>query len=217
MSYTAQQLHWAKVIIAAAKAHPGLVGDQHQRAADIALATALVESGLRNYANGNNPASMRIVHDAVGWDHGSVGVFQAQVGGAPNSTADWGTTAQCMDVTYATHNFLNHLQRLDWLHMTNGGAAQRVQGSAFPDRYAQVDAQAIALRKSLWSATPAPAPKPAAPAHGQVGTWTVRDGDTLTSIAHRYPQAWITAASIARLNHLADPDKIYVGQHLKIG
>ncbi len=55
----------------------------------VGLATALQESGLRNYANdgtggGLKPdqrgvrASMRLPHEAVGSDHGSVGVFQQQ-------------------------------------------------------------------------------------------------------------------------------------------
>lgn len=163
MNLTAKQLAWAQKIVARIRSRK-YVGDDGtfaERIADITLATALVESGLKMYANGNNPASMKLPHDAVGWDHGSVGLFQQQVGGAKNSTANWGTTAQLMDVNTSTDRFVNALLRLDWLHMTNGAAAQHVQGSAFPDRYAQMDAYAVLLRKALWTAKPAPAPAPA--------------------------------------------------------
>src|ERR1700709_2220996 len=68
-----------------------------KRVAVIAVETALAESGLKMYANGNNPDSLALPHDAVGWDHGSVGLFQQQVGDAVNSTANWGTAKQLMD------------------------------------------------------------------------------------------------------------------------
>ena len=84
----ANQLKYAKDIIAACKARQ-LPGDQGERVADIALETALAESELRMYANANNPDSLQMPHDAVGSNFGSVGLFQQQVGGAVNSTADW--------------------------------------------------------------------------------------------------------------------------------
>ena len=66
------------------------------------------------------------------------------------------------------------------------------------------------------------APKPAAkrvvtkaaPAHS-TRTYTVRSGDTLSKIAARYhvPGGW---PAIARLNHLRNPNLIYVGQRLAI-
>jgi hypothetical protein len=97
----AKQIKYAKGIIAACKART-LPDDQGQRVADIALETALTESGLRMYANANNPQSLRLPHDAVGSDHGSVGLFQQQVGGAVNSTADWGSTSELMDPEKST-------------------------------------------------------------------------------------------------------------------
>src|SRR3954449_357016 len=96
LGLTANQIKYAQGIIAACKARK-LPDDQGQRVADIALETALTESGLRMYANANNPKSLQLPHDAVGDNFGSVGLFQQQVGGAVNSTADWGSTTELMD------------------------------------------------------------------------------------------------------------------------
>lgn len=216
-SLNSRQLYWAKRIVATIKAM-NLPGDQGPRACDIALATVRVESNFKMYANGNNPASLKLPHDAVGWDHGSVGLFQQQVGGAPNSTANWGTTAQCMDVGYSTRKFVNTLLHRDWLHMSNGEAAQAVQGSAFPDRYQEQDAWAVRLRKELWSGTsaapaPKPTPRPAPKPTSSGTTYTVRSGDTLSGIAARYHTTWKT---LQRLNGISNPNLIYVGQKLRI-
>jgi len=226
LGLTKSQFNWAYKIIAIIKGMK-LSPAVAQRAADIALGTVLTESGLRMYANGNNPLSMRLPHDAVGWDHGSVGLYQQQVGGAVNSTANWGTTSQCMDVGYSTRKFLTELFKRNWLHMTNWDAAQSVQGSFDPTggNYRRNDARAIQIRKALWAQvnpnvpTPhPPTPKPPAPSgHGIVDHYKVRPGDTLTTIAHKYPQKWITAQSIARLNGIHDINHIEAGQVLKIG
>jgi nucleoid-associated protein YgaU len=229
------QLHWARRILAVVKMHPGLHSeDERKRAADIALMTALTESALNMYANSNNPESLRLQHDAVGSDHGSVGLFQQQVGGAINSTADWGTTAQCMDVEYSTRNFLDHLTGFDWTSYSNWDAAQKVQGSFDPTggNYRRNDTLAIATRKMLWAATQAAGaaaavklPKPTTTptsiqpqrGHGVIGTYLVQRGDSLTRIAARDPHPRVTVASLANLNRLANPDLIYVGQALLIG
>lgn len=44
-------------------------------------------------------------------------------------------------------------------------------------------------------------------------TYTVRRGDTLSAIARRYGT---TTAELARINNISDPNRIYVGQSLKI-
>jgi hypothetical protein len=100
-------------------------------AAVIAIETALAESGLRMYANGNNAESLRLPHEAVGWDHGSVGLFQQQVGGAVNSTANWGTTEELMNAEVSCGKFLGALQKTDWQHVTSWRACQNVQRSAY--------------------------------------------------------------------------------------
>ncbi len=182
------KISYAKGIIAACKARQ-LPADQGQRIADIALETALTESGLRMYANANNPDSLKLPHDAVGSDHGSVGLFQQQVGGAVNSTANWGTTAELMNPVTSTKKFLDALLELDWIPMANWQAAQAVQHSAFSDgsNYRSHDAEAIQIRKTLWGGSASPSGTPS----GQTGkqVHVVAPGDTLFAIA----QAWGTS------------------------
>ncbi|MHB2251368.1 tape measure protein [Corynebacterium aurimucosum] len=97
----------------------------------IALATALVESGMKMYANPADPASMQMPHDAVGYDHDSVGLFQQRNNGA------WGTTADRMDPARSAGMFYDQLVKADYNTGDPGAHAQRVQVSAFPGRYAQ--------------------------------------------------------------------------------
>jgi LysM repeat protein len=72
------------------------------------------------------------------------------------------------------------------------------------------------------AATPtAPAPQPAAAgqgtstgaATGQESTYTVVAGDTLATIAAKYG---VTQAALVQLNNLTDPNKLVLGQQLKI-
>lgn len=101
-------------------------------AAQIGLMTALVESGdpMKMYANNSVPESLKYRHDAVGSDHDSVGLFQQRDNGA------WGTVAQRMDPYESAKLFYRELSKFDWQSMEPGDAAQKVQRSAFPDRYA---------------------------------------------------------------------------------
>lgn len=50
-----------------------------------------------------------------------------------------------------------------------------------------------------------------------VAKYIVRKGDTLTAICHRYPQAWITPASVQRINGISNPNHLVIGQLLRIG
>lgn len=261
------------------------------RAAHVAIETALTESALWMYANGNNPHSLTLPHDRVGWDHGSVGLFQQQVGGAANSTANWGTTDQLMSVATSTAKFLDALGPVArWQGKSNWMACQDVQHSSFGDgrNYKANDARAIAIGNALWGVSAPPSTSPvhgvsstpgkpltgiyvvkpgdnlstiAAKAHTSVAsliklnrgvypslatnadviqigwklhvsgaaptvakpkpapkttTYVVKSGDNLTVIARHYPSASITAASIAKANHLANPDHIEPGQRLVI-
>ncbi len=97
----------------------------------IALATALVESGMKMYANPADPQSMQMEHDAVGYDHDSVGLFQQRNNGA------WGTTADRMDPAKSAGMFYDQLVQADYNTGDAGAHAQRVQKSAFPGRYAE--------------------------------------------------------------------------------
>lgn len=101
------------------------------RGIKIALATALVESNLKMYANPADPASMKMPHDAVGYDHDSVGLFQQRNNGA------WGTTADRMDAAKSAGMFYDRLDDADYNQGDEGAHAQRVQVSAFPGRYSQ--------------------------------------------------------------------------------
>ncbi|MGC5224535.1 M23 family metallopeptidase [Micromonospora sp. DT81.3] len=106
----------------------------------IAMMTALQESGLHMYANSTVPESLDYPHDAVGSDHDSVNFFQQRVSG-------WGTVAQLMDPTYAAKAFFGGpegpnagsprglLDIPGWESMPLGEAAQTVQNSAYPDAY----------------------------------------------------------------------------------
>lgn len=97
-------------------------------AAKIAIATALVESDLRMLANPVIPDSFQYPHDGVGTDHTSVGLFQQQKW--------WGTTAERMNAKASAGMFYNALVKFDWQSMDPGAAAQKVQVSAYPDKYA---------------------------------------------------------------------------------
>lgn len=159
LGLTDTQLQHARDIVAAVK-HRGLPAT----VAVIAVETALAESQLRMYANSNNPESLRLPHEAVGSDHGSVGLFQQQVGGAVNSTANWGTTKELMNVQISTGKFLDALQRTDWQHVTHWRAAQNVQHSAYDGNprpannhsgeyggnYRDQDARAARIVGELW-------------------------------------------------------------------
>ncbi|QLQ35097.2 peptidase M23 [Micromonospora robiginosa] len=98
----------------------------------IAVATAMQESTLLNYASGVLPESQNYPHQAIGWDHDSVGLFQQR----PSS--GWGTIEELMDPEYATRAFLSALEEIPgWQDLPLSVAAQAVQISAFPDAYAQ--------------------------------------------------------------------------------
>jgi murein L,D-transpeptidase YcbB/YkuD len=139
----AKQIAHVKAMLAEVKRHK-----LPHRAAVIVIETALVESNIRIYANSNVPASMRIPHEAVGHDHLSVGILQQQV-------PSWGTAADCMDPARSTGKFLHKLVTFNWASMPTGKAAQRVQVSAFPDRYQKQEARAIQIVNAHWG-TPVP-------------------------------------------------------------
>ena len=86
--------------------------------------TAIVESGVHNLPYG---------------DRDSHGVFQQQW------TQGWGTLAQTMDPAYATRKFVSVAQSIEHRYADPGVLAQKVQRSAFPDRYGQRAGQAAAL------------------------------------------------------------------------
>lgn len=132
------QLTRAATIIAAGKSQ-----SIPARGQLIALMTALTESSLRVLSNTSAyPESASIPNDGNGSDHDSVGLFQQR------PAAGWGTVENLMDPVWSSRAFYggptgpNHgsprglLDIADWQTTDPGAAAQAVQISAYPDRYA---------------------------------------------------------------------------------
>ncbi|GAA1761433.1 C40 family peptidase [Nocardioides hankookensis] len=133
-----QQLTRAATIIA--------VGDSENvpaRGQLIAVMTAITESSLRVLSNvGAYPHSALLPNDGDGADHDSVGMFQQR------PAAGWGSVEDLMNPLWSARAFYggptgpNHgsprglLDIDDWQEMDPGAAAQAVQVSAYPDRYA---------------------------------------------------------------------------------
>ncbi len=105
-----------------------------QKAATIALATTIVEGHLHNY------------NKAVDYD--SLGLFQQR------PSAGWGKPNELINPAYATDAFLNRMLELhpndSWKSKPAGDVAQKVQVSAFPDRYATQIGDASKLVSALW-------------------------------------------------------------------
>ncbi|GAA3540097.1 hypothetical protein [Nocardioides daeguensis] len=105
------------------------------RATSIALATAYQESKLRNIDYG---------------DRDSLGLFQQR------PSQGWGTRKQILDPEYATNAFYDALVKVDgYQTMEITVAAQEVQRSAFPDAYADHEADGRALASALSGHSPA--------------------------------------------------------------
>jgi hypothetical protein len=104
-----------------------------ERAAVVALATALQESKLRN-----------LPHLGAHNDHDSIGLFQQR------PSQGWGSEEQVSDPRYAAELFYRALAGVDgWEGMRLTDAAQRVQRSAFPEAYQKWAADATVLATAL--------------------------------------------------------------------
>ncbi|CAM5494162.1 putative protein OS=Streptomyces paromomycinus OX=92743 GN=GKJPGBOP_00778 PE=4 SV=1 [Streptomyces rimosus subsp. rimosus] len=101
-------------------------------------------------------------------DRDSLGVFQQR------PSQGWGTPQQIMQVPYAATQFFTRAVRVQQQNpqLTAGQTAQRVQRSAFPDRYDQAEAKAQAL---LEEARKAVGHVPQAAARVSVGVPSVVD------------------------------------------
>ncbi|WP_354214742.1 CHAP domain-containing protein [Arthrobacter sp. UYCo732] len=122
-----------------------------EKAAVIALATALQESGLQMYWNSSVPGSQDLADGGPegGFDLGpgkksySVGLFQQQVNG---SAFSWGTVEDAMNPAKSADMFLSRLLTIiGWENKPVTVAAQLVQSSAFPDAYADDEVAAQAM------------------------------------------------------------------------
>ena len=151
------------------------------RAATIALATALQESGLINLDHG---------------DLDSLGLFQQR------PSQGWGTAEQVRDPVFATNTFYDHLVTVpDYTSIPVTQAAQAVQRSAYPDAYAQHETRARAFASALtgWSVASLSCTLPAADAAGSPDTVVARvqrDLGDLPSSAIPADTATRTAATV---------------------
>ncbi|MEU6070534.1 M23 family metallopeptidase [Streptomyces sp. NPDC047082] len=123
--WSAEQQHWASVITNVARSR-GLP----PRAAVIAVATAMQESGLRKINYG---------------DRDSLGLFQQR------PSQGWGTAAQVTDAVYASNNFYKRLVNVShWQTRPLTQAAQAVQRSGLPQAYAKWEKTAGELVVKSW-------------------------------------------------------------------
>jgi hypothetical protein len=110
----------------------------------VAVATAMQESTLLNYASGVLPESQNYPHQAIGWDHDSVGLFQQR----PSS--GWGNVRDLMRPAYSSRAFYEALVKVPgWQQMSLTLAAQAVQISAYPYAYAQHEQRAESIVAAL--------------------------------------------------------------------
>jgi hypothetical protein len=85
------------------------------------------------------PKSLNYPHDKVGSDHDSVGIFQQRVVYYPDIAAD-------MDPAKSAAQFFKKMKAVSgWKTMAVGKLCQKVQVSAYPDRYAQRVAEATKI------------------------------------------------------------------------
>lgn len=125
---------------------------------------ALFEAGVveapnfHNPANSSVPESMALPHDGVGSDHDSVGFLQQR--------ASWGSASERLNPSYAARKFLEKAIKYDKNFIGSAGhLAQKVQVSAYPDRYDAVSAVAQAYLRAAMSDTTGVIPT----AHYQIG------------------------------------------------
>lgn len=115
---------WAREQKRNAKTIIGVGQQMHMSPRDIqiALMTAIVESNLYNVHHG---------------DGSSLGLFQ--------QIDSWGSAENRTNPVWSTRKFFNSLKQVDRNGMGLGEAAQAVQRSAFPDRYAEHTQEAARL------------------------------------------------------------------------
>lgn len=168
-----------------------------QRAAVIAVTTAITESTLHNYT------------EAVDFD--SLGLFQQR------PSQGWGSPEQLIDPVYATNAFLDAMLELPddvWLTAPIGEVCQEVQRSALPDAYELEVHDAALIVAALW--TSAPPPPPPAPAAAQQSVVEAADvtGDGRADLGAQYASGvWRQWASTG---DLSGPTRLF-GQAAVVG
>ena len=154
VTLTRPQLEHAATVITVG----GRTGGVGPAGIKIALMAALTESSLRMLSNSTAyPESASLPHDGDGSDHDSLGMFQMR------PSTGWGTVQELMDPDYQARAFFggptgpNHgsprglLDIPGWQQLSPGAAAQAVEVSAYPDRYANFEPVAEAILRTLTS------------------------------------------------------------------
>jgi len=126
----------------------------------IALMASLTESTLRVLANPTAvPESVNYPNDGDGSDHDSLGLFQMR------PSTGWGSVANLMDPVWSSRAFYggpdgpNHgspaglLDVPNWQTLSLGAAAQAVEVSQYPDRYANYEPVAGKIASTLTGVT----------------------------------------------------------------
>ncbi|KAL5341428.1 hypothetical protein BJX70DRAFT_406019 [Aspergillus crustosus] len=105
------------------------------------IATGLVESNIYVYANRAVPSSLNYPYDKIGSDHDSVGIFQQR--------AIYYSVEKAMDPAASAGMFFDKMVTISgWKTMEVGKLCQKVQVSAYPDRYAERVAEAEKICKA---------------------------------------------------------------------
>jgi murein DD-endopeptidase MepM/ murein hydrolase activator NlpD len=152
----------------------------------IALMAALTESTLRMLANTSAyPESADYPNDGNGSDHDSLGLFQMR------PASGWGTVAELMDPTYQVRAFMGGptspnypsprglLDIPNWKSLSRGAAAQAVEVSAYPDRYANWEPVATAILAALTASSSSESDSSGVPETSSIvfplpeGTWNL--------------------------------------------
>ncbi len=187
----------------------------------VGLMAALTESRLRMLANSTAyPVSADYPNDSDASDHDSLGLFQMR------PAAGWGSVNELMDPAYQAAAFYggpdgpNHgsprglLDIPQWDSLPKGAAAQSVEVSASPDRYAAYEPVAEAILVALTKHSPSPpataaGPSPVAAAPHDTtrvvfplpaGTWTWTSG-----FGHRVHPVFGTQLLHAGVDYAAPP------------
>ena len=155
------------------------------RGIQIALATGLVESNLRNLANPKDPESLRFPNDGLGYDHDSTGIFQQRANGA------WGTVRDRMTPHLAAGMFYKQLAKANYNEGDPGAHAQRVQVSAFPARYNQKMKQAGEILKRYGGVPAKVTPMADGGILGHARNAQINDGTSAVLWAEAGPEAYI--------------------------
>ncbi|MGP4115161.1 C40 family peptidase [Streptomyces sp. 4N509B] len=121
------------------------------RGQEIALATAMQESGLHNLDHA---------------DRDSLGLFQQR------PSQGWGSAEQILDPAYAARRFYQALLEVPgWQELPLTHAVQAVQRSAYPDAYARWEPLAHTLQEAIATVTARRCDNPAEAAGGDGTGW----------------------------------------------